>query len=195
MRYDKQIRKEGKIKCELTQTQENLERLQNKYDHLHSVVEALMHESRRFSAEIASYSDELSRLAANSAGSQTKELAETIFYTAGLLSSRMAFSDFELNPQSLSKQLPVRTGIYKKFDKARYVLSKQARAKSVQIKFVGKSSIELDTLKAFELVPFVLLDNAIKYSPPSQEINISFNESNSNNLEVTLTSMGPTLTT
>jgi predicted nuclease with TOPRIM domain len=136
MRYDKQQRKENKIKDELT-------KLKSSHAHLHSVVESLMHESRRFSAEITSYSEELSRISIGTTG-RIKELSDTIFYTAGLLSSRMAFSDFELNPQSIRKQLPVRTSIYKKFDKARYILSKEAKDKFIQIKFYGNSMMELD---------------------------------------------------
>jgi len=118
---------------------------------------------------------------------------DTIFYTAGLLAARMAFSDFELNPQLISRQARLRTGIYKKFDKACHILTKEARAKGVPIKFIGNSTFEIEALQAFELVPFVILENAVKYSPPDQSVEVNFYEIKHQELEVTINSMGPKL--
>ena len=191
IRYDKKIRQEQKHEEALTQWRLKYERLSKEHSHLQSVVQSLMHESRRFSAEIAANADELSRFANGSGNGRISELADTIFYTVGLLSSRMTFSDYELNPQSMHRQTLIRTGIYKKFDKSRHILAKQAKEKTLTIKFDGNSTMEIDAHKSFELVPFVLLDNAIKYSPPNQHITVVFDEIKNKNLNVTMRSCGP----
>lgn len=191
MKYDKKIRQEHKLEQALVSLRSKHEGTLRDYLHLQSVVQSLMHESRRFSAEIAASVDELSKIATGNANSRISELSDTIFYSVGLLSSRMTFSDYELNPQSIQRQTLVRTGIYKKFDKSRHILAKQAKEKALKIRFSGNSSMEIDAHKAFELVPFVLLDNAIKYSPPDQFIDVSFEEIRNRDLEVSIKSCGP----
>jgi len=104
------------------------------------------------------------------------ESAETIFFLSGLISSRLTFADFELNPDSFSRQMKVRNGVYKKFDKIKRILYKNASHKRVKIEFRGSSFVEIEAIQAFELVPFVLLDNAIKYSPQNQSIIVEFND-------------------
>lgn len=193
MRYDKENRKAEKFASDLQQTKDELGILQKKHEHLKLVVEGLMHEARRFSAELSAGAEDLSKHLNGASDARAKDLVETIFYTTGLLSSRMAFADFELNPQVLSRQLRLRTGIYKKFDKARYILSKKARAKNVVIKFSGNSQLEIDALQAFELVPFVLLENAIKYSPDNQDVTVSFDEVPNRTVAVSVASLGPTV--
>lgn len=193
MRYDKKIRKAEKKEGELVACQAELHRLTESHKNLKKVVESLMHESRHFSAEIASYAEELCRQCDATTDRRVKDLADTVFYTAGLLSSRMVFSDYELNPQSIIRQVRLRTGIYKKFDKARHILMRKACQKKIDIKFSGTSIIEIDALQAFELVPFVVLENAIKYSPPSRDITVTFSEVMNKELEVIVESQGPEL--
>lgn len=191
MRYDKAIRKLEKAKESSIKVYEQLEATQREHEHLKTVMQGVMHEVRRFNAEMSAYSEELNQLLTGKADPKIKDLAETIFYTAGLVSSRMTFADFELNPQVLSRQMRMRSGIYKKFDKARHILSKNAKQKNVEIFFTGRSTFEIDAISAFELVPFVLLDNAIKYSPSGQKINVAFDERQNKELTVRVSSIGP----
>ena len=191
MRYDKTIRRSKKAKEASAKTTEQLEAVKKENALLRAVMEGVMHEVRRFNAEISTYSEELNQLLNDKADTKVKDLAETIFYTAGLVSSRMTFADFELNPQVFSRQLRIRSGIYKKFDKARHILSKNAKQKSIGIVFSGHSTFEIDAISAFELVPFVLLDNAIKYSPSWQNVNITFDEEQNKQLTVKISSLGP----
>lgn len=191
MRYDKAIRRSEKAKEASARTAEQLEAAKKENALLRAVMEGVMHEVRRFNAEISTYSEELNQLLNGEADPKVKDLAETIFYTAGLISSRMTFADFELNPQVLSRQLRIRSGIYKKFDKARHILSKNAKQKNISIDFSGRSTFEIDAISAFELVPFVLMDNAIKYSPSRQSVNITFDEDQNKQLVVKVSSLGP----
>jgi signal transduction histidine kinase len=109
-----------------------------------------------------------------------------------MISSRLAFTDLELNPASVTLQLTLRAGLYKKFQKAHHVLALKARLRRVPIRFTGNSYLEIDALPSFELVPFVILDNAIKYSPADQEIRVKFDENlPGNRLVIDVSSTGP----
>lgn len=189
MRYDKAIRKNNKISNELDNLKIESERLRKQNEVLSSALNGMMHEIRRFSGELSDYAEGISKLTAGQNG-RIKELSDTIFFTSGMLASRLAFTDIELNPAAVSKQFKIRTGIYKKFDKARHILINRAKSKQININFKGSSVNEFDAIEAFELVPFVLLDNAVKYSPANREINVIFNEQ-PRELEVLIRSCGP----
>lgn len=190
MRYDKENKRLEKLNNELLKVKSEYERLIQVHQRLQSILESLMHETRRFSADISTNAEVLSKKLVSSTDTKTRDISETIFYTTGLLSSRMLFTDMELNPQILHRLIRFRMGIYKKFDKARHILSKSARFNQLTIDFSGNSLLEVEALQAFDLVPYILLENAIKYSPPNQPILVTFNENN-NELEVIVSSMGP----
>lgn len=195
MRYDKINRQIDRTSSELLSLKEKHEKLERQHERLVSVLGGLMHEIRRFSAELSNTAEELNKLT-NSGGNfdhRINDLAQTIFYTSGMLSARLGFTDFELNPLIANRQGRVRSGIYKKFDKARYIVTKNARSKNVTITLHGKSVLEISALQAFDLVPFVLLDNAIKFSPNNQEILVNFEEVPNKELEVVISSEGPML--
>jgi len=159
---------------------------------IEQVLDSTLHELRRFSAEISTYAEELSKnLEFVEVDAKIKHNAETIFYLSGMISSRLAFTDLELNPMAVVGVQTVRSGIYKKFDKASHILFRRARDKGVQVKFAGNSRREKETLPAFELVPFVIIENAIKYSPQNQQIFVKFEENNGRPLYVTVESLGP----
>jgi len=107
-----------------------------------------------------------------------------------MISSRLAYTDIELNPIALESQTPIRSGIYKKFDKAKRILAEEARDCNISLRLNGESRVEIDALPVFELLPFVLLDNGIKYSPPNQTVTVEF-EVHSGRQTVTVISMGP----
>ncbi len=189
MRYDKINKKIIKSSEELANLKEECERLNIKNETLSSALNGMMHEVRRFSSELSDYAEKISKLSTNQSG-QIKELSDTIFFTSGMLASRLAFTDIELNPGAIRLQLEMRVGIYKKFDKARYILMNRAKSKRISINFTGNSINLFDAIEAFELVPFVILDNAIKYSPENRGINVSFNEQQ-RELKVVVKSCGP----
>jgi len=153
-----------------------------------------MHEVRRFSGELCSYSEELNKIVSkNDPVDRINNLGETIFHTSGMLSARLGFTDIELNPLTIQKQIRLRSGIYRKFEKSQRILSQKAKYRNIKIIFEGTSYFEIDAIQAFELVPFVILDNSIKYSPDEQPVYVRFEDKGNNNLIVTISSLGPTI--
>lgn len=195
IRYDKINRKTIALEQQLAEISRKYALLEKDNLKTKRVLNSTLHEIRRFSNELSSYSEHFSKqLEATGAIPEWLELCDTIFYTSGMLSARLAFTDMELNPAAVKLQMHFRTGIYKKFEKAGHVLSQKARLRHVAIQMKGQSFLEIEGLPAFELLPFVILDNAIKYSPPYQTVYVQFEESaKPKHFEVTVTSIGPYL--
>ena len=193
IRYDKQDRRESKLRGEVASLEERLRTFSDDSVRIRSILYGLLHEMRRLNAEISTFCEELGKAAAEGSVERASELSESINYASGLVSSRLVFTDFELNPQSLGRQAKMSMGVYRKFDKARRLLYKSARAKHLRITLVGTSYIEVEAIPAFELVPFVILDNAIKYSPAKQDIAVEFEENPTQRCRarVRVTSVGP----
>ena len=190
MRYDKQNRKLEALRSEVEKLQAENARLSSEALAIKEILDATLHEVRRLSAQASKFAERLSRDTKNTHVSQT---ALSVFYTVNMMSSRLAYTDIELNPRALENQTPVRSGIYKKFDKASRILADEARERGVTIKLEGDSWAEIDALPVFELLPFVLLDNSIKYTPPNQAVTVAF-EISSGRQVVTVKSIGPSVT-
>lgn len=188
MRYDKQNRRLDRLQAEIEDLRMQNTRLVAKAQGIQAILDSTLHEVRRFSAQLTKFSERLSRETEGQA--QLNQTALSVFYTAGMISSRLAYTDIELNPRALESQTTVRSGIYKKFDKARRILAEEARDHGVTIRLEGESRIEIDALPVFELLPFVLLENGVKYSPRGQSVTVSF-ETIRGCQFVTVTSVGP----
>ena len=154
------------------------------------ILDSTLHEVRRFSAQLLKFAERLSR--DTDRQKQLNTTVMSIFYTAGMISARLAYTDIELNPKALESQTPIRSVIYKKFDKAKRILAEEAKDRRIEVRLKGESRVEIDALPVFELLPFVLLDNGIKYSPPDQTVTVEFKEHLGRQI-VTVISMGPTV--
>lgn len=190
MRYDKQNKKLTGLQAEVNCLLAENTRLNNETEAIKGILDNTLHEVRRFSAQLSKFAERLSRDTENEP--KLNQAALSVFYTAGLIASRLAYTDIELNPRALESQTTVRSGIYKKFDKARRILAEEAKAREVTIRFEGESRIEIDALPVFELLPFVLLENAIKYSPRNQTVTVQF-ECVAGRQVVTVSSIGPSV--
>lgn len=178
------------LKHKIEKLDEEIERLKNINDDLSDVMNATLHEVRRFSAQLLMFSERLCRETEGQAINQT---ATSIFYTAGMISSRLAYTDIELNPRAIESQTVVRSGIFKKFDKARRILAEAARDQNVTIYLIGECYVDIEALPIFELLPFVLLENAVKYSPRGQSVYVNFDCVSLGKVTVTVSSIGPSL--
>lgn len=80
--------------------------------------------------------------------------------------------------------------IYKKFDKIRYILL-DYKNRSVPINFDGETNFVYKMNMSYaDILPFLLLENAIKYTMGDHKINVTFEETRKN-LFVDISSYGP----
>ncbi len=188
MRYEKQNKRflELSNKVELLEKQNS--DLKEESETTKEILNNTLHEIRRFSAQLSKFCEKISR--DTSTLPNLNQTALSAFYTAGMISSRLAYTDIELNPNAIESQTPIRSGIFKKFDKAKRILAEEAKNKGVNVNLVGESRVEIEALPVFELLPFVILENAIKYSPKNQAVDVVF-ENYSGKQLVTIKSQGP----
>ena len=191
MRYDKKFKQLTALQEEVNNLKSENQRLYDSSESMREILNNTLHEVRRFSAQVSKFAERLSRETADQP--LINQTALSVFYTAGMISSRLAYTDIELNPRALENQTPVRSGIYKKFDKAKRILAEEAKCRRVTVNLVGESRAEIDALPVFELLPFVLVENGIKYSPENQRVDVFF-EPNGAKQVVTVKSIGPSVT-
>lgn len=107
-----------------------------------------------------------------------------------LISCKYSVYDLVSNIDILNVVNKNMISIYKKFDKARYILF-DYRGKGITINFEGETEYTYNgSLIYFDILPFLLLENAVKYSPPNREVKVSFIEINGT-LRVSVDSLGP----
>lgn len=189
--YDKLRRKKEKVESNVKLLENEIEELKKK----NQILEELKHDIGRFSSEALSFCEDLNILIQYDKGKQRiEDAAVTLFHSISMIASRMLYSDMELNCGQIGSAARFQSGVYKKFDKANKILKQQARKKKIIVSFVNNSSYVIDAQSSFDMIPFILLENAIKYSPNNGEVTVLFDEVNKGDrrsLEVTVSSVGP----
>lgn len=192
--YTKNNNKIASLETQLKEAKAYIKQLTAETLIVKNALDGTLHEIRRLIAEISSNAELLSKELGIYKNDVLNELSNTIFFTSGLVSSRLAFTDLELNPKAITFQSYITSGIYKKFEKTTHILKQRAKSKQISLNLTSRSFMEVDTLPSFELVPFCIIENAIKYSPNNQVVQIHFDESpNMRALKVQVKSIGPML--
>lgn len=126
---------------------------------------------------------------------QREEIAElyntlkTIYICSSIIHSRYTMISYENDDKSSKKETIVLNSIYRKFDKMRRVFNGY-KSKNVNISITGTSYSKLRAGTSFEMIPLLILENAIKYSRENSYVSIAFNE-NGNLLTVEVASLTP----
>ena len=107
-----------------------------------------------------------------------------------MIKSRFDLVNYENNRNALKTGIRRPTNIYGKFDKMTTILKNHLK-KHIPLIIHGKSKATYKCYQSFELVPFMILENAVKYSARENEVSIDFNKLDSKNLEVSITSFSP----
>ena len=104
---------------------------------------------------------------------------------------RFSLYDYERNPASLKQGAVFPCNIYKKFDKIRKILKNYLK-KSTTITINGSSYLHFDAYPTFELVPLLIIENAVKYSYGNGgDVTINISEKSDSQVTVTVTSYSP----
>ncbi len=155
------------------------------------LIDFSLHEVRKFNRQIKRYSEEILHHIESIDKKTIEAKVKSIFASSSMMSIRLNIYDFEANPDIVTAQMPLSTSIYKKFDKARRILDVYAKDRGVKIlPFDGNSYLEISAYQILDFLPFVIMENAIKYSPRDQEVSVKF-EDDKESLTIITSSFGP----
>ena len=160
-----------------------------------TLVNSTLHEIRKLNAEIKNQTEEVRLHLEHSRTSGNDFIqyrVDNIFGTSSLISTRLNSYDLSVNPDLLLAEQKRPFGVFKKFQKIAHCLNSASRKKKIAIKLSGDSHQTVDGYQFFEILPFLLVENAMKFSPQDQTIAINFYEA-CGSLEVVVTSYGPAL--
>lgn len=158
-------------------------------------VKDVLHEARKFNAQIKNICDIIwDEFPENNETVSDEDINNlikrilNIHVCSYLAYNRFAYYDISINPE-LSFGAPYETVVFKKFDKLRMLLKGYNR-KNVWISLEDQSTYAYKVYPTFETLLFIILENAIKYSPNNKPVNIYFKETR-NQLDVSIVSLGP----
>lgn len=160
-----------------------------------SMLDALsdaIHEIRKLNGEIKYRSEKINKDVSQGVLEYICNDIQDIFAQSSLISTRLNFFDFEANPDLITEHKNI-VEIRKKFDKVRYCMNSLCRKKNMNIDFRGTCYSRIEAYSVFDLLPYVLLENALKYTPDQQDIEVEFNESG-NHVEIITKNIGPLAT-
>lgn len=160
-------------------------------------IDSISHEVKKLNAQIKARSDViLQSYADDSIDHLGKEdidnlieKTKTIYVCSSMVNTRFSLFDYEKNPQVLSQGAVTDCNIYKKFDKMRIIFSNYM-GKRVPIYLNGSTYRRFWAYPMFEMIPLLLVDNAVKYSYINNPVDITFTE-DSSDLFVDISSYSP----
>lgn len=146
------------------------------------LLDDTLHEIRKINNQIKGNIHDLSK-AIDSIGIYDENIdryihntLKTIEGNSTLLSIRMDAYDILFNPASASKELDIMLGVYSKVEKVYKCLYPSKKEKNIEILLNGGSVKEFRLRNSIELAFFIIIENAIKYSPEGETINITFTD-------------------
>lgn len=166
----------------------HLDRLSSIREASEGELTALVHDLRHLSSSIYHSAIEAERAAKENSLHETRELIKTIIASQTMLKVRIDYLDFSNSVDRFDEveKIPV----YSRVDKVIRCFRADARHKNVEINLSGSSYRLAEGPNILDIVPYTLVENAIKYSPKNSVIAVKVQDTNSET-EVSVTSLGP----
>lgn len=117
------------------------------------------------------------------------EKVKSLYIISNMIMSRYSIYDYDKNPEVLSSGSQLKVSVHGKFLKCSKIL-KNYKKKNSHIVFEGETHKYINCYPSFEMIPFLILENAIKYSLDGNEITVRFIDGQ-NSLRVEISSVGP----
>lgn len=190
----------------------NIQDIFRAYKESKSFVSETLHEIRKLNNLIKLQSEQASRvvLSINKGEDITNCLKEggkpvnpqdflhyrvsNIFSTSSIISLRLDANDAALNPFMLEVGNKSKMEIHAKFHKVYQCMHGLFKQKHVTINQVGKCYCHINAYDIFEILPFLIYDNALKYSPNEKEITVKYDfDPRQQKLYIGVKSIGPKL--
>jgi signal transduction histidine kinase len=122
-----------------------------------------------------------------------RENAKNIRAATELVTVRLNAYDFTLNPELVEFGDKIKTNLYRKFEKAKKCLSVYADDQNVNVTFLGNSHELVLAYEIIDILPYILIENGIKYSPINGTVQCTFNSCNQKLESIIVKNIGPKL--
>lgn len=141
-------------------------------------LENAIHEIHNLTNQLTSRADKLSDAISERYKDYEKidKLNKNIYALSNLMAIRLDSYKIEVDPAQLNIASLIPIPIYRKVEKAYKCLADRASKKNVRILLVGNSYNKYNAGPLLEIAFFIILENAIKYSPSGSEIKVIFEE-------------------
>jgi hypothetical protein len=160
---------------------ENKELLDNTFHELRKLNQQLKRQTESLTKEINGYNPDFQRI---------KYLGLNVFSTSRLISSRLNTYDFSLNPDLAIANVKKPTPLFKRFEKVIHCLRIESEQRNVNLHINGSSYKKIKANEVIELLPFLLIENALKYSPKNEHVNVKIAETE-DQLQIRIVNWGP----
>lgn len=160
------------------------------------LVNATLHEIRTLNQTMQSQTEDI--ISANDKyiihddGDYFGYRVNNINATTRLIATRIAAFDLLANPDVITMSHAKNVPVHKRFFKCRQILHTYYRARNVAFDFHGSSYSLAKANDLFDLLPYVLYENCVKYAPAGSRIDTTFTE-NTSHIGVEVSSVGPRL--
>lgn len=135
-------------------------------------IRDISHEVKKLNAQILEHCDLLLNETTFDPEIVNREL-KTIYICSSMMRMRLSFYELESNYSRLNVGSTFSCVVYKKFDKIRRILQNYKK-KNVTITISGNSYRKMDVYPIFDMIPLLLVENAVKYSFENSEVEILF---------------------
>ena len=130
----------------------------------------LVHDLRALSNSIYNPAVEAQRLIERQETTEAAVRIENVIAAQGILKMRTDALDFSGNPIDQHDNSEIK--IYRKIDKVQRCFKSLAKSQGKSVTLSGNSFRKIRGQDVFELVPYTLIDNAVKYSPTGYDISV-----------------------
>lgn len=149
---------------------------------------ALVHDLRHLSSAIYHSAEQAERARSNRDNAELADSLKTIVATQTMLKARIDYLDYTTGVDRFEavEKIPV----YSRVDKVVRCFRAAAKDKGVDIELSGQSYRFTKGPNILDIVPYTLIDNAIKYSPPNSKVDVGVYDLDEKTV-VSISSIGP----
>ena len=151
-------------------------------------INVLVHDLRALSSAIYNSAENARTSFEDDNISVARDRIDTVMATHTMLSIRIDMLDYSVNRATNTDQGSI--PVFKKVDKVVRCFRPKANAKGIHLELKGPSRSYTYGASLFELVPYAIIDNAIKYAPANSRVDISVIDGVTD-IRVKVSSLGP----
>lgn len=140
------------------------------------LISTMFHEIRKLSRNINEAGTVVQKTILHNDDKLVTNLIDDIVHLISMIMIRVNSYELIKNPGAITSAKQPGISVYKKFDKNRYFFKQTYKSKGIEIKFLNNCNLSIDGYEIFDILPYILLDNAVKYCPNNNEILINFDD-------------------